>query len=115
MNLLMKLLTTLMLLPPLAATAKADNKVTPVERIKVAKGFKIELLYSVPSDTQGSWVNLCADNKGRLLVSDQFGGLYQMTPPAPGETLSTPDVKPVPANIRLFFMLNLFQMPQLEG
>ena len=45
-----------------------------------------------PADTQGSWVNLCTDNKGRLLVSDQFGGLYRITPPAPGKTLSAADV-----------------------
>ena len=83
-----------------AVTEKAGNKATPVERIKVAKGFKAELLYSVPGDTQGSWVNLCTDNKGRLLVSDQFGGLYRITPPAPGETLSAADVQPVPADIR---------------
>lgn len=83
-----------------AVTEKAGNKATPVERIKVAKGFKAELLYSVPGDTQGSWVNLCTDNKGRLLVSDQFGGLYRITPPAAGETLSAADVQPVAADIR---------------
>ena len=83
-----------------AVTQKAGNKATPVERIKAAKGFKVELLYSVPSETQGSWVNLCTDNKGRLLVSDQFGGMYRITPPASGETLNAADVQPVPANIR---------------
>ena len=83
-----------------AVTEKAGNKATPVKRIKVAKGFQAELLYSVPSDTQGSWVNLCTDNKGRLLVSDQYGGLYRITPPAAGETLSAADVQPVPADIR---------------
>ena len=83
-----------------AVTVKAGNKATPVERIKVAKGFKAELLYSVPGDTQGSWVNLCTDNKGRLLVSDQFGGLYRIAPPAAGETLSAADVQPVAADIR---------------
>ncbi|MDP6558084.1 MAG: c-type cytochrome [Pirellulaceae bacterium] len=81
-------------------TEKAGNKATPVERIKAAKGFKVELLYSVPSDTHGSWVNLCTDNKGRLLVSDQFGGMYRITPPASGETLNAADVQPVPAKIR---------------
>jgi putative heme-binding domain-containing protein len=83
-----------------AVTEKAGNKATPVKRIKVAKGFKAELLYSVPGDTQGSWVNLCTDNKGRLLVSDQFGGLYRITPPADGTTLSAADVQRVPADIR---------------
>ena len=83
-----------------AVTEKAGNKATPVERIKVAKGFKVELLYSVPGEKQGSWINLCADDKGRLLASDQYGGLYRMTPPGPGETLSVEDVQPVPADIR---------------
>ena len=47
---------------------------TPAETLKVAKGFKVELLYSVPKDRQGSWVNMCVDPKGRLIVSDQYGG-----------------------------------------
>jgi len=76
------------------------NKATPVDRITVAKGFKAELLYSVPSAKQGSWVNLCTDNKGRLLVSDQFGGLYRITPPAPGNALDSATIEPVPAEIR---------------
>ena len=83
-----------------AVTVKVGNKATPVERIKAEKGFKVELLYSVPGDTQGSWVNICTDDKGRMLVSDQFGGLYRITPPALGETLSAADVQPVPADIR---------------
>ena len=81
-------------------TVKAGNKATPIDRIKAADGFKVELLYSVPGDTQGSWVNLCTDNKGRLLVSDQFGGLYRITPPASDATLSLADIQPVPADIR---------------
>jgi hypothetical protein len=83
-----------------AVAVKAGNEATPVDRIKAAKGFKVELLYSVPGDTQGSWVNLCTDDKGRLLVSDQFGGLYRITPPAIGETLSAADINSVPADIR---------------
>lgn len=54
---------------------------TPVDRMKVAKGFNVELLYSVPKDKQGSWVNMCVDPKGRLIVSDQYGSLYRVTPP----------------------------------
>ena len=83
-----------------SVTEKAGNTATPIDRIKVAKGFKAELLYSVPGDTQGSWVNLCTDNKGRLIVSDQFGGLYRITPPAAGETLSASEIEKVPADIR---------------
>ncbi|WP_153556825.1 c-type cytochrome [Roseimaritima sediminicola] len=83
-----------------AVSKNAGNQATPVDRIKAAKGFQVELLYSVPGDTQGSWVNLCTDNKGRLLVSDQFGGLYRVTPPEAGATLRAADVQSVPVDIR---------------
>src|SRR5262249_55557454 len=52
---------------------------TPIELIKVKKDFKVELLYSVPKDKQGSWVSLCVDPKGRLIASDQYGKLYRIT------------------------------------
>ena len=83
-----------------AVSEKVGNKATPVKRIKAAKGFKVELLYSVPAEKQGSWVNLCSDDEGRLLVSDQFGGLYRITPPASGVALTSKDIQPVPAKIR---------------
>lgn len=76
------------------------NSATPVDRIWTREGFEAELLYSVPAAKHGSWVNLCTDDKGRLLVSDQFGGLYRITPPAVGETLNESDIQPVPAPIR---------------
>lgn len=58
---------------------------TPVSRIKAAKGFKVERLYSVPSK-QGSWVCMTPDPKGRLITCDQYGKLYRVTPPAAGST-----------------------------
>src|SRR5262245_20721769 len=59
-------------------------KATPVEQIKVMKDFRVELLYSVPR-SQGSWVNMCLDPQGRLLVSDQGDkGLFRVTPPPIG-------------------------------
>ncbi len=83
-----------------AVSAKTGNTATPIDRVKAADGFQVELLYSVPAEVHGSWVNMCEDNKGRLLVSDQFGKLYRITPPAPGETLSQADIIPVPVDIR---------------
>jgi putative heme-binding domain-containing protein len=71
---------------------------TPADTLKVAKGFKVELLYSVPKDTEGSWVNLCVDGKNRLIVSDQYGSLYRVTPPAIGAA-GTPKIEKVPAKI----------------
>src|SRR3954466_13651648 len=60
---------------------------TPVEQIKVLKDFRVELLYSVPRE-EGSWVSMCTDDKGRLIVSDQAdAGLFRVTPP-PTDTLT---------------------------
>jgi putative heme-binding domain-containing protein len=49
--------------------------------VRIAPGFKIDLLYNVPKATQGSWVALCTDPQGRLIAADQNGKLYRMTPP----------------------------------
>ncbi len=77
-----------------------ENKATPVNRIRVPEGFKVELIYSVPGTDQGSWVNLGLDNKNRIIVSDQFGGLYRFSPPPAGKALSPGDIEEVPADIR---------------
>lgn len=62
-------------------TDAATPTATPADQIKVAKDFKLELLYSPPK-SQGSWVSMCVDPKGRLIVCDQYeGGLYRITPP----------------------------------
>ncbi len=80
-------------------TAINENRATPRDRITAMDGFDVELLYSVPGETQGSWVNLCLDNKGGIIASDQFGGLYQFPIPALGETLDPDDIQKVPADI----------------
>lgn len=76
-----------------------ENQATPVSRLKIADGFRIELLYSVPAH-QGSWVNLCLDPKGRIYASDQYGGLYRFSPPPAGQPLDPASVEAVPAKIR---------------
>jgi putative heme-binding domain-containing protein len=80
--------------------AVGENTATPISRIKVAKDFKVELLYSVPGGEQGSWVNLCTDPKGRIIASDQYGGLYRFAPPAPGQPLDAAKIEKMPAEIR---------------
>ncbi len=50
----------------------------PTERIKLPEGFKAELVYDVPNG-QGSWVAITTDPQGRLITSDQYGGLYRVT------------------------------------
>ncbi|QDU27824.1 Cytochrome c [Anatilimnocola aggregata] len=71
---------------------------TPVAQLKVAKGFQVELLYSVPKTEEGSWVNLCVDPKGRLIASDQNGGLYRITVPEIGSKDAT-KIEKIPVDI----------------
>ena len=60
------------------ATAPSD--------LQVADGFQVDLLYTVPKEEQGSWVGITYDDKGRLITTDQYGGLYRITLPALGST-----------------------------
>lgn len=83
---------------------------TPIELIKVKKDYKVELLYSVPRETQGSWINMTVDTKGRLIVSDQgnnkdankkdvVGRLYRITPPAIGGKAEDTKVEMLPVEL----------------
>ncbi len=71
---------------------------TPAEAIRVPEGFKVELVYSVPKEVEGSWVNICYDPKGRLIVSDQYGGLYRISPPS-SDMKQELKVETIPAKI----------------
>lgn len=86
--------------PDAVGPAIGANVATPVTNIKTLPDFKVELLYSVPGGEQGSWVNLCTDDKGRIYASDQYGGLYRFNAPAPGQPLKPEDVQKVAAEIR---------------
>lgn len=57
---------------------------TPLDHLRVKEGFQVELIYSVPKDTQGSWVCLCVAPGGQLIASDQYGKLYRVSPPPLG-------------------------------
>ncbi len=49
-------------------------------KIILPPGFKAELVHEVPAETEGSWVALTPDDKGRLIASDQHGALFRITP-----------------------------------
>ena len=66
------------------ATVAGNAVVADPTALTVPPGFKAELLYTVPKDQQGSWVALTVDSKGRLITSDQYGGLYRITVPPTG-------------------------------
>jgi putative heme-binding domain-containing protein len=47
-----------------------SGQATPAESLTVLPGFKVELLHSA-TGSEGSWVCLTLDNKGRLIISPQ--------------------------------------------
>ncbi len=65
----------------------------------VREGFRVELVYAPPLQSQGSWVSLTVDDLGRLIASDQYGALYRVTPSGIGEGASKSQVVRVPAAI----------------
>lgn len=50
-------------------------------RMQVKAGFKVERVYEVPRDQEGSWVSMAVDDKGRLIVSSQYGGIFRVSLP----------------------------------
>lgn len=70
---------------PAGGAAALDRQATAADRIKMASGFEVELLYSVPAEKYGSWVNLAVDPQGRLIVSEESGYLNRVTVPKKGE------------------------------
>ena len=68
--------------PQLAHAGPATDPAT----LKVASGFKVELIYTVPKNQQGSWVSMTEDAKGRLITGDQGGGFFRVTVPPIGKT-----------------------------
>ena len=85
--------------PKPAPTPTPAPPATPIDRIRAPKGFQVALMYTVPRETQGSWVNLAVDPKGRLIASDQYGKLYRVTPPGLGGPASEIQVEPIPVEI----------------
>ena len=63
----------------LVSPTLVSGQATPGDKLSLPAGFKAELLYTVPNK-QGSWVSITHDPKGRLIASDQYGGLYRITP-----------------------------------
>lgn len=76
------LLTLCLVAPQLAHAGPATDPAT----LKVASGFKVELIYTVPKNQQGSWVSMTEDAKGRLITGDQGGGFFRVTVPPIGKT-----------------------------
>ncbi|MBA3485181.1 MAG: c-type cytochrome [Pirellulales bacterium] len=80
-----------------AVVAAADNGVQLAE-VRVKPGFHLELVYRVPT-SQGSWVCLTCDSRGRLIASDESGKLYLIEPAPVGRSTDDSLVQPLPLDI----------------
>ncbi|MDB5263665.1 MAG: heme-binding protein [Adhaeribacter sp.] len=78
----------------LAAGAKMFQSTDPrVQKLKLPAGFQAEHLYSPSENKQGSWVAMTFDDKGRMIVSDQYGFLYRLQVPPVGSAAAKPTVE----------------------
>jgi putative heme-binding domain-containing protein len=66
-----------------------DNDNPKIKKLRLSEGFSAEHLYSPSENSQGSWVSMTFDDKGRMIASDQYGNLYRLKIPKIG----VPDVK----------------------
>lgn len=76
---------------PESAKQGAENP--KADKLKLQPGFKAEHLYSISEHHDGSWVSMTFDDKGRIIASDQYGGLYRLTIPAIGSGSTNPTVE----------------------
>jgi putative heme-binding domain-containing protein len=72
------------------ALAGRDAAGEAAGKLRLPPGFRSELVYAVPLETQGSWVSLCTDDRGRIIAGDEKGALYRVTPsPVGGDSKQT--------------------------
>jgi putative heme-binding domain-containing protein len=62
-----------------AAEPKKPTAASPAEALTTLPGFKVELLHSSDA-TEGSWINMAKDGKGRLIISGQNKNNPKHTP-----------------------------------
>lgn len=63
-----------------------------IDKLKLPAGFHAERLFGPSENNDGSWVSMTFDDKGRMIASDQYGGLYRLQLPVIGDT-SAPKVE----------------------
>ncbi len=58
-------------IPASGGGGEKGGSVTAVEDLQVVDGFVVDHIYTVPKDTQGSWVSLCRAPDGGFFACDQ--------------------------------------------
>lgn len=66
-----------------------------ISKLKLQPGFVAEHIFSPSDEKLGSWVSMCFDDKGRMLASDQYGGIYRLEIPAIGSKDITPKIEKI--------------------
>ncbi len=64
------------------------SKDPKIANLKLPAGFHADHLYGPSGNGEGSWVSMTFDDKGRIIASDQYGGLYRLKVPAIGDTVT---------------------------
>ncbi|MFT5122660.1 MAG: putative heme-binding domain-containing protein [Kiritimatiellia bacterium] len=62
-----------------AASSRKGSSSPATIPVTTLPGFKAEKIYEVNKATQGSWVGMTVDPKGRIIATDQYGGVYRIT------------------------------------
>ncbi|MEM9660256.1 MAG: hypothetical protein AAF961_17980, partial [Planctomycetota bacterium] len=81
------------------ATPVASAEKDAADRIGLPEGFRVELVYSVSLQEQGSWVSLTVDDQGRIIAGDQYGGLYRVSPSPIGAPVEQTKVARLPIKL----------------
>lgn len=97
------------------AASGVVKKATPTTLpVTTLPGFKAEKIYDVDKGTQGSWVGMTVDHKGRLITTDQYGGIYRVTL-TPDVSVEKLDVKVTGAHGALYAFNSLYVMVDEGG
>ena len=72
---------------------------TSLSKLKPLKGFQVDLVHVVAREGEGSWVSMTIDPKNRLIVSDQYGKLFRVTPSPLGSEASETKIEPINVEI----------------
>lgn len=73
----------------------ADKPQDPqLEKLELLNGFTADHIYSPSDSSNGSWVSMTFDDKGRMIASDQRGALYRLElPPIGADSTVKPKVE----------------------
>lgn len=84
------------------SSCQGSDKQEPVDtnpktqKIVIPEGFAIDHIYSPSDNEKGSWVAMTFDDKGRMITSDQYGGLFRIElPPIGSDSTVKPKIEPL--------------------